>query len=141
MEDLTSKLRRLTTRHPSKSLDERVLGILESQPLASRPLASQSRVPRIGLGWAVAAALLMGAVGFWAGLSQAKAPGDSDRPGAQPGSSPHNVDHSPGSKEIQVVVTSGGAGNPFDFSLPIEVDLVQEWKTEIRLNAGSSDSE
>ena len=140
MEDLTSKLRRLATRRPSKSLDERVLGEALRRN-ESRPLASQGRAPRIGLGWAIAAALLMGTVGFWAGLSQAKAPGDSDRPGAQPGSSPDNVDHSPGSKEIQVVVTSGGAGNPFDFSLPIEVDLVGEWKTEIRLNADPSDSE
>ena len=140
MEDLTSKLRRLATRRPSKSLDERVLGEALRRN-ESPPLASQGRAPRIGLGWAIAAALFMGAVGFWAGLSQAKAPGTADRPGISPGSSPDNVDHSPGSKEIQVVVTSGGAGNPFDFSLPIEVDLVGEWKTEIRLNADPSDSE
>ena len=135
MEDLTSKLRRLATRRPSKSLDERVLGEALRRN-ESQPLASQGRAPRIGLGWAIAAALFMGAVGFWAGLSQAKAPGAAVRPGA-----PHNVGHSPESKEIRVVVSSDGAGNPFDFSLPIEADLVGEWKTEIRLNADPSDSE
>lgn len=128
MEDLTSKLRRLATRRPSKSLDERVLGVLESQPLSS-----QARAPRIGLGWAIAAAALVGAIGFWAGLTwggaPGGAPGGADRPGA-----PHNVDHSPESKTIQVVVSSRGTGNPFDFSLPLEDSLVGEWKTEIRLN-------
>ena len=140
MEDLTSKLRRLATRRPSKSLDERVLGEALRRN-ESQPLASQGRAPRIGLGWAIAAALFMGAAGFWAGLSQAKAPGAAERPGIPPGSSPHNVDHAPESKEIQVVVSSGGAGNPFDFSLPLEDGLVGEWKTEIRLNADPSESE
>lgn len=136
MEDLTSKLRRLATRQPSKSLDKRVLGVLESQPLIS-----QGRAPRIGLGWAIAAALFMGAVGFWAGLSQAKAPGAADRPGASRGSSPHDVHHSPESKRIHVLVSSGDRGNPFDFSLPLEDDLVREWKTEIRLHEDLSETE
>ncbi len=134
MEDLTSKLRRLATRRPSKSLDERVLGEALRRN-ESQPLASQGRAPRIGLGWAIAAALLMGAVGFWAGLSQAKAPGAADRPGAS------RDDHPPESKRIQVLVSSGDAGNPFDFSLPLEDDLVREWKTEVRLTEDPSETE
>ena len=127
MEDLTSKLRRLATRQPSKSLDERVLGEALRRN-ESQPLASQGRAPRIGLGWAVAAAALVGAIGFWAGLTWGDAPGGAGGAG-----------HSPESKTIQVVVSSGGAGNPFDFSLPLEDGLVRKWKTEIRLNEDPSE--
>lgn len=118
MEDLTSKLRRLATRRPSTELDGRVL-----DALASSFPPEPGRGRRVGLGWAVAVALLMGVLGYWAGRSQ----------GASDGQRSERLEPPFDSKNVQVLVDTGQAGNPFDFSQRRDELFDVTWETEIRL--------
>lgn len=116
MEDLRSQLKRLVLREPSSTLDERVRAVLGAEPVSSR-----FRVPRVSVTWAAAAALLMGAAGFWMGVVHGRQPA-ADHPPA--GRTPETV---------RFVVDSTVAGNPFDFSSPVNDRLSGGWKTEITL--------
>ena len=110
MDELIRKLKEAPLRAPSKNLDESVATRLKTQ--VDR-LPSEGR--RVGIGWAVAASLLMGVAGFLGGAAW------GDDSGSRP-------IESPATSRIQVVVDSF---DPFDFSTPAKADPT--WTTLIFL--------
>lgn len=110
MDGLEDKLRRLAPRGPSPELDRRVLNALAAAPPqivnVNRPVRPRTAV---SVRWALAAALLMGLIGFFAGRTSRHSGG-----AAQTAAAP--------AVTVNVVYT-GSAPNPFDCTVAADDGL------------------
>ncbi len=123
MSDFESKMRNLALRTPSPALDERVLRGL--QPSEGDPRRTPRQVP---LGWAVAASLAIGFVGFISGLAWRD---DHTYPGIQ----------SPLPIRIEIIPNRSTVGHPFDLSQPPRHFLDGAVQVRVRVSPESQETE
>jgi hypothetical protein len=113
MQDLESKLKKLSLRPPSEQLDERVLSLKRARP--SRPSRGGVCVP---LWTAAAASVLMGILGFSIGLVY------RGKPSADLRQERHPV-------TVELLCDSPSGTNPFDFTTVSDDLLRTDWKVKI----------
>jgi hypothetical protein len=119
MKDFETKLRDIPLRKPSRHLDDRILG--SGGGGSTRVPALQRRAP---LWSAVAAAVFLAALGFMSGAKWKEGELESGR-SWQP------------TVRIQVIYSSPGRPNPYDFTEPSPDLHEAEWKAETRILKGA----
>jgi hypothetical protein len=129
MEDFEARLRAIPLRGPSPELDGRVEAQKPPAPIR-RPPSARNRVPA----WlAAAAAVVMGMIGFAAGLAWR----DEDNAGlkgaaaaATPVAAPAPIQH------IQIIYQAPSNTNPFDFTYASDFFPAGEMEAQITTGEG-----
>jgi hypothetical protein len=119
MNDFEKRLRQTPRKMPSPELDRRIEELLLTTPAPSIPVWRS-----VGIQWAAAACLVAGFVGFIVGSLWQKT---LDRPtvAARP------------PVTFQVICTTPGSNNPFDFTSVDNWQTTQHWTVKTSTNKGN----